>query len=125
MNTKKKILIVTGILIFAFLITNVGLPLRYNSIYAKIDIRSNNAKIFIIEKPFLHKKELNSLTKEYGFEYALISDYNKLSDLQQKGMIKYNAIIENYLESINREDWKNKLESKIDSIERTKIPALY
>jgi len=125
MSIKKKIFILIGILIFVILIANIGLPLRYNSIYAKIDIRLNNAKILKIDKPILHKKELNRLTKKYGFEYTYFSDYNSLSDLQKKGMKKYNTEIIKYLDSRNGNNWKIKIESKIESIEKTKIPAIY
>ena len=125
MTTKKKAFIIIGIMIFSVLITSIGLPLRYNSIYAKIDIKFNNAKIIKTEIPFLHLTELDGLTKKYGFEYSIIPNYEKLSYLQKKGIRTYNAVIEKHIDSINGENWKIKMESKIDSIEKTKIPAIY
>jgi len=125
MTIRKKIFIIIGILIFGILITNIGLPLRFNSIYAKIDIRLNNIQIVKIDNPILHRKELNRLTEKYGFKYTFISDSENLSDLQKDGILNYNSVIEKYLGLRNEENWKSKIESKIDSIGKTKIPAIY
>jgi len=125
MTIRKKIFIIIGILIFGILITNIGLPLRFNSIYAKIDIRLNNIQIVKIDNPILHRKELNRLTEKYGFKYTFISDSENLSDLQKDGILNYNSVIEKYLGLRNEENWKSKIESEIDSIGKTKIPAIY
>lgn len=113
---KKKIII--GILLFGILLYNFGIICKYNFLTAKIDILNEDLKIVTVGLPFFSNKELNGITKKYGFKnvnFGCIVTQHELN-----GINSYNSEMKRHLDKKNGLNWQQKYKKEIDSLIKIK-----
>ena len=116
MKNKSKIIIGFGIILFGFIIWNYGLFYRYNYLTAKIDIiKGNPNKVTCVFKYGRGSRAIEKkLDKKYGYSSVNFGCF--IEGKKKKGIVMYNAEVENYLIKRNGVNWKLKYQIEKDSL---------
>ena len=92
-----------------------GLTDEYNYFSAKRDLR--NGKVQIVGKGLLapESKEEQAIRKQFGYEVVWGGCV-----IMNNGYEKYNAVMTDYLDKVNGNDWQIKQQRQLDSLRHSK-----
>lgn len=114
MFSKKRNIILFGILLIGIVLWQFGFFYRFNYLTAQMDIMRDESRIVITEiqtfnvDPIAH----TGLNEEYGFHEHHTN--NNISKQQLRGIESYNTEIEKYLLKRNGKNWRKEYQSKLE-----------
>ncbi|OIQ30767.1 MAG: hypothetical protein BM564_00730 [Bacteroidetes bacterium MedPE-SWsnd-G2] len=116
-----KIISILILIIGTIAIWHLGFFNRYNYLTAKSDIANKNIQLVYIGESKLKPKDLNRVSKKYGFK--IVGFGCALTTNEQNGIEMYNSQIDHFLGEYNGVGWKSEYKKEIDSLLKlTNIP---
>ncbi|TBN05638.1 hypothetical protein EYD45_05020 [Hyunsoonleella flava] len=119
MDKASLLKLVLILISFGIILWYYGFFSPYNYFQAKTDIRNNTPKKILVGEQLVYPKDLNKISKKYGFENIAFGCTITLPELN--GIKSYNKVIDEHLNDINEANWMEIYQKQIDSIKWIKI----